>query len=723
MHRSLSSRWLRTALRITGKRPVAEVFIFLCPVLGQTRPLRHGQNFSLRSPHQLQRLQCLHTQHEVVEDAPITSPSTVIPKSLPIQCSGCGAFSQTSSAEEPGYYDLDRKAVKIYLGQIKRKKNLSEFRKENALIEAALKKLDPQELENFHISPELLLPHGNTENSTENSTENTDPQLGAEDAGPLCDRCHRLIHHNVGVSIYHPTVETLRETIQESPFKHNHIYHIIDAADFPMSLVTNIDRLLADVSTLRSKNRRARQDTYVRGRKYTLHFIITRSDLVAPKKEQVDRLMPYFREVLREALGRSGKMVRLGNVKLVSAHRGWWTRSLKEEIAEHGGASWMVGKVNVGKSQLFSTIFPKGSNEPQASTHDIPDVKTFPHEPPTSLSKQAEPAESTLDNDGILDVHSLLPPARTAANYPAMPTVSALPGTTASPIRIPFGRGKGELIDMPGLSRGDIEHFVQPEHRNSLIMQHRIVPDQQVVKPGQSVILGGGLIRITPQTSDLVFLAYSFTNIKPHLTSTEKAIGFQEQSRPETVENICVPGTGDQIRHAGSFQLKYDVTKRRAGPITSKHGPNISVDRLRYCVVAIDILIESVGWVEVVAQVSKQRLFTPISTGQEDATEPLTEAPSEETDAWTKMEAAARGGAPPNPKPIETRVEDIPAPEPNWPVVDVYTPQGRFVSSRQPMNAWMDNKAPKSSHKRPTNWKLRDEIKKTRKEGARTQSA
>ena len=37
--------------------------------------------------------------------------------------------------------------------------------------------------------------------------------------------------------MFHPTVESLRETIEESPHKYNHIYHVLDAADFVHTLV------------------------------------------------------------------------------------------------------------------------------------------------------------------------------------------------------------------------------------------------------------------------------------------------------------------------------------------------------------------------------------------------------------------------------------------------------------------------------------------------------
>src|SRR6186713_1284821 len=172
---------------------------------------------------------------------------------------------------------------------------------------------------------------------------------------PYCDRCHNLVHHNEGTPIIHPTLRSVQEILSESPHKHNHILHVLDAADFPMSLIPKLQKHL-QLAPQRSRNRRASTETFYRGRKADLAFVITRADLLAPKKEQLDSLMPYIVQVLREALGTAGESTRLGNVYCVSSHRGWWTRHIKEDIWERGGGCWMVGKANVGKSSLFENV-------------------------------------------------------------------------------------------------------------------------------------------------------------------------------------------------------------------------------------------------------------------------------------------------------------------------------------------------------------------------------
>lgn len=450
-----------------------------------------------------------------------------------------------------------------------------------------------------------------------------------------------------------------------------------------MSLVPGLHKLL-HLTPLRSRNRRSKTGRFYHGRKTEVSFVITRSDLLAPQKTQVDSMMPYLRAVLRDALGRTAKDVRLGNIRCVSAKQAWWTKELKEEIWKRGGGGWMVGKVNVGKSQLFNDIFPKGRR-----TKDKPLVKKLAPLTPVKLLDEIQgntPATETevetssdetveevlVVSDEILDIRqdydsteadsldtsSLLPPVPPEEDYPAMPLVSSLPGTTASPIRLSFGNGKGELVDLPGLSRGDLELHVQPEHRPDLVMRSRVRPEQKVMKPGQSLLLGG-FIRITPTTPDVIILAYAFTPIHPHLTATEKAINTQIHGGSPNVINISLPETAEKIKSAGTFHLKWDVTKERSGPITRHEAVGISPERLPYKILATDILIEGCGWVELVAQVRK-------GMGEIDL-------PGSRADDWEAEDKT-----------------DHQVIDPRWPAVEIFTPNGKFVSARRPMNAWLN---------------------------------
>ncbi|KAH6676059.1 hypothetical protein F5X68DRAFT_157613 [Plectosphaerella plurivora] len=697
MHRTLSSRWLRGALSAGDRAALAEFPSYLCPALSapavrtnfNTAPATMNRRIH---PAAQQQHRCLHVRSATEDPVESEALQDTEPekKRLPTQCHGCGGFAQSTDPSQAGYYNMERQAVKKFLGQEKTKgKSLNKEQEEDLIVDQALGNLDPAMLAELGLDPKTLKhgdeldPHGTILPQPLSPT-------------PLCDRCHKLVHERIGAPIFHPTTDALRDTIEESPFKFNHVYHVIDAADFPMSLIPRLHQLLGDI-TLRHKNRRSRHGRYYNDRQIDMSFVITRADLLAPTEKQVNSLMPWMREVLRDALGDIGQSIRLGNVSCVSAKRSWWTKELKQDIYQRGGAGWMVGKVNVGKSQLFEAVFPKGTTmETKASLSGKPvEVSMFARDEDVATYLLDQEPES---DDGRLDVGALLPPARPETNYPEMPTVSSLAGTTASPIRIPYGNGKGELIDLPGLARSDLELFVQEDMRQSLIMQKRIKPEQHSMT-GKSLILGG-LIRITPRTPGLVFLGYNFTTLEDHLTGTGKAESFLAQTRPiEGLTNIATPEAAQKMAHAGAFKLRHDVTRARAAPITRSDAIGIKVDKLPYRVLSTDILIEGVGWVEITAQIRLKDLERPqqhteLPPPRNQVTEPA--KPKDPFAAMESLLADGRGGKKQSAAPArEVRrpePENPKEPELNWPIVDVYSPLGKFIGQRAPMNGWLLNK-------------------------------
>ena len=421
-----------------------------------------------------------------------------------------------------------------------------------------------------------------------------------------------------------------------------------------MSLVPKLNLLLGDIP-MRSKNRRSRAGKYQNDRRITLSFIITKGDLLAPQKDQVDRMIPHLREILREALGKLGNRIRLGNVTCVSARRGWWTGPLREAVYKRGGASWLVGKTNVGKSQLFESIYPKGIMGDDGAVRAAQAVYDSKYHGKTNTVGLPgdEDERFRYDEDYLAeeDDGDLLPPPQRPQKWPEMPIVSPLPGTTASPIRQTFGKGKGELIDLPGLDRSGLSNYVEPRYWSQLVWDHRRRPQQIVVKPGQSLVLGGGLVRITP-SDEMDFLMYNFTPVTEHLTSTEKAIEFQEQAKDGMViRSILKDGIGSAMQHAGNFELKYDMTKQRAGPLTRRNAVGLKVENLHFRVVSLDLLIEGVGYVEIAAQMRAKNFEALMNPGMHGSHD-----------------------------------------NPRWPSVDVYTPEGSFIGQRMPINGFLLNK-------------------------------
>jgi genetic interactor of prohibitins 3, mitochondrial len=486
---------------------------------------------------------------------------------------------------------------------------------------------------------------------------------------PVCDRCHYLIHDSRGTPIAHPSVEAIADSIAESPFARNHVYHVMDAADFPMSLVPSIFRQLS-LARPRSQNRRSQHSFSTRPE---LSFIITRSDLIAPTKEMVDSMMPKFTAVLRTALGRVGRNIRLGNVHLVSSKRGWWTKDIKDTIRSRGGGNWLVGKFNVGKSNLFEVIFPKGSRE------------STPVHAELRQRQENDPAERSLGTS-MLSENALLPPSQPEVPYPTMPLVSSLPGTTASPIRLPFGNRKGELIDMPGLERGGLDQYVKDEAKLGLVMVNRPTVVQHVIKRGQSLLLGGGLVSISPVFDDtdasMTVLAYPFVPLKAHVTSSVKAEAAQMQLRGSGIESILGDGAGLSMASAGHFKLETDVTKSRAGSMIRA---GVNIDKLPFRIYATDILIEGVGWVELVCQVRKRKRSPEPETSPSEVqhmdsaetTVPVAEEVSFDTTTFSPF-----GGS-------KVIGDESPSTEAvNFPEVEVFAPRGKFIGQRACLDIW-----------------------------------
>lgn len=570
-----------------------------------------------------------------------------------MSCPGCGALTQDVEPGQAGFYTRSRKAVKAYL---------------HGGAETARQPV-PEDAGGADVETERVASRdGDTDVQQNNQYELTEP---SSIPAPVCDRCHQLIHESRGTPIAHPSVEDIADSIAESPHSRNHVYHVMDAADFPMSLIPSIYKSLS-LAKPRSQNRRSQHSF---SSKPAMSFIITRSDLLGTSRDMVDRLMPKFISVLRTALGRSGQKLRLGNVHLVSSKRGWWTKDIKQSIWERGGGNWLVGKFNVGKSNLFEVLFPKGSDERAPVYAEL------------ARQQDVDGIEKSGKND-FFSEKSLLPPPQPEVPFPSMPLVSSLPGTTASPIRLPFGNKKGELIDMPGLERSGLDRYVRPEDRSELVMTHRPTVSQHNIKPGQSLLLGGGLVRITPQLDEndrsTIMMAYPFVPLKAHVTSTEKAVGTQSQERASGVESMLAEGAGVEMASAGKFSLSTDVTKSRAGSVIRA---GVDPAKLPFRVYATDILIEGVGWVELVCQVRKSRRNpaaapTEETTVKDDPVEPA--VPRAEEVSLDHTGFVPFGSSEPD-SPASPAGDKEPS---DFPQVEIFTPQGKFIGQRQCLNIW-----------------------------------
>ncbi|RAH46092.1 uncharacterized protein BO95DRAFT_514193 [Aspergillus brunneoviolaceus CBS 621.78] len=578
-------------------------------------------------------------------DSPPDISSSIYPDSLPVCCPGCGAYTQTVEPAEPGYYSKTRKHVRK-LGQEAQQLVAAP----DAEGEKAAERIQQ------YIAKEAA-DWGESSARPKRYLEKDAAAAGeylAKTQAPIqiCDRCHDLLHHNRAVPAISPSIDSIRAYLDESPHKHNHVYHLVDAADFPMSLIPNIYKAL-NIMEPRSRNRRSATHQYSGSKRLpTLHIVITRSDLLAPTWDLVNSKMEYIRKMLRIQLNLSSEEFRLGQVHMISAQRGWWTKQVKEEIQNHVGGVWVVGKANVGKSSFIEACFPKDSRNLEKIA-DLVEQRDI--ESKRQGQQQLEEHPSFLDSD------SLLPPAPREDMFPVLPVVSTLAGTTVSPIRIPFGRGRGEMIDLPGLERGDLTNYVRPEHQRNLMMTKRVKPERLTVKPGQSLLLCGGLIRITAVRPDDIILAACFVPFETHVTRTDKAIEMQRGDRPYPGDPILRNDTVGTFASAGRIDLQWDVTHSHLPTSIAKavadHGKPIP--ELPYRVMAADVLIEGCGWVELTVQTRARSHALTVDEYDEDMDDDYLLGASKDVAAFSRT-----------------------------PQVEVFTPHGRHIGSRAPLECY-----------------------------------
>lgn len=285
-----------------------------------------------------------------------------------------------------------------------------------------------------------------------------------------------------------------------------------------------------------------------------------------------------------------------------------------------------MGKANVGKSSFIKSCFPKDS-------HSLENMDEW-------IEKQVERELLNQQQPTVFDHDNLLPPAPREDIYPVLPIVSSLPGTTVSPIRIPFGHGRGEMIDLPGIERSELENYVRDEHKRDLIMTKRVKPERHTIKPGQSLLLGGGLVRVSAVKPEDTIMVASFLPIETHVTKTEKAIEMQTEQRTYPGKVLMTEGTGSSISSAGKIDLKWDITASNLPTSLAKSvkDKGFPIPTLPYRVMAADILIEGCGWLEVSIQRRNKR------NSEEDTVE--------------------------------------------HPQVEVFTPNGEFIGSRRPIECW-----------------------------------
>ena len=118
--------------------------LFLCPVIASISPrLWHlwPCDVGTQKRRYGDATTSLNTRHTNL------SPTLL---SLPLQCPGCGAFTQSTTPDHPGYYSTSRKSVKTFLAQCRASQNY-EHQSEAEVFDRVLETTDKSLLQSLGL--------------------------------------------------------------------------------------------------------------------------------------------------------------------------------------------------------------------------------------------------------------------------------------------------------------------------------------------------------------------------------------------------------------------------------------------------------------------------------------------------------------------------------------------------------------------------------------------
>ncbi|KAF3922218.1 hypothetical protein ABW21_db0209482 [Orbilia brochopaga] len=529
-------------------------------------------------------------------------------------CPGCGAKKQNSeeTRREPGYYGPEKQMPapkKLSPDQKKEGKTRMVNKELDAIYQRTLAGMTPEVFEIMreanmedathtpnlspgakNASPEHKADLAATENQMWLEALDVETLQAAETAESLperpfvmCSRCRNLVHHNKLLSeIPDASFDYIAQVIAQSPFTRIHIYHILDAVDFPMSLLPNARKNI--LHALRSIPGGNKKDV-------TMSYVITRADLLMPTEMQVSSLMTYFRRVLSSKLDVGDASLK--DLRVVSAKRIWTTERLKDEVRGRKGGVYLLGKTNVGKSRLYEAIFPK-----KGRASILSETKKFDQsdlDPPVMNNEEGKEEDWYIQNG-----HKV--------RYPDMPLSHKEPGTTVGPVAIDFAAGRGQLVDLPGMERRGLLNHIRRERVSETIMTSRTIPEKFIVNHLQTLLVGGLVTVKAVQPKDdstlpIVLEIVVFSELPGHCAKDEKVEGFLGGSSKTRGFIWSMPNINDSMASAGVFKLNDDITTSRLKRIIDQNPDFMRTAKFR--VYATDILIEGCGWLEISAQIPK----------------------------------------------------------------------------------------------------------------------
>ena len=393
---------------------------------------------------------------------------------IPDYCPGCGAPSQRQDPNLPGHYSRLTRRQRFGDLTIKSPKQHSE---ENIFYDTIerLQSESDSKTPSQELS-ELLIA------TIASSSPPTSKSAGEESRVPplVCGRCHGIrYHHRASGLPAYPTLHTLTNLMQNSPHIKNHIYHLIDAADLPMSLQPGLrEHLYRNLSKPLC-------------RQLTVSYIVTRADILMASERQISSLMTYIKKRIKDALPEDERVESMvDKIHVISIRNGWGVGKVKDEIRRRTGGVWIIGGINVGKSRFVKEMWPEGGESRPVTREEAEEYGILP-EGGESTELKAEGKEGGVEKKkGKMAYEYFLNPLHIT------PTVSDVPGTTAAPIKIAYrasgqGRRWGEMIDLPGFerwvsySKNGLLKYVRPELQMAVAMDERVKGQQYTIKSGK----------------------------------------------------------------------------------------------------------------------------------------------------------------------------------------------------------------------------------------------
>ncbi|KAJ1912709.1 nitric oxide associated protein 1 [Mycoemilia scoparia] len=429
-----------------------------------------------------------------------------------IQCPGCGAAFQSESIEKPGYLKPEK------LKEI----NEAKFAKPDLVLtelEPAIESLTKNDDSPVHLSPTKT--NNNTGNKKTTLSEDEiheiaksiedpdirdlfltsseiDESLTADNDGNLiqpnnaenpflptrpqppkptvCKRCHDLKHHNKIANS--ESVDAWKENIISDPnalrflkYEPNALIVVVcDIFDIPGSLIPNLGQFIGEAKPKSSSDDSS--ITYKKGkndhRKRNIILVANKMDLL-PKETHFERIANnWLRPIIKETLGST---LPLRSINFVSATKNLGIRELAETIQELRRPDedvYLVGRANVGKSELVNSLLRISLRDPTKVKHDVMTANI----PGTTSGVCKIPLE--------IFSKSLVP-------------VGWKPASASSIcVSKPHDNGHRFVYDTPGIfSSKSILNFLAFDELKDVVPNKRVVPLTYKIRPGQSICFGG----------------------------------------------------------------------------------------------------------------------------------------------------------------------------------------------------------------------------------------